>query len=166
MSDAGPMTHSSKCTAFRADDRPCRAWARRNSDPPLCNVHAKNEERSAATLVIPAEPGAHGDVRDGFYDCRFTLQEIADLVTKNVGDDLTDELAAARVAVRRTLKHLQEALTPGEFARLAQVIFTGTHTIVRLLQVQQDLAGPHADRLYQAIGQALDEMSEEKKLDL
>jgi hypothetical protein len=160
------MTHSSKCTASRADGRPCRAWARRNSDPSRCNVHARSGDRSAAVLGTPAEPGAHGDVRDGFYDGRFTLQEIADLVTKNAGDDLTDEVAAARVAVRRTLQHLEEALTPGEFAHLAQIIFTGTNTIVRLLQAQQDLADPHADRFYQAIGQALDEMSGEKKTKL
>jgi len=160
------MTHSSKCAAFRADGRPCRAWARRNSDPPRCNVHAKSEGQSAATPVTPAKPGAHGDVRDGFYDGRFTLQEIADLVTKNAGDDLTDEVAAARVAVRRTLRHMEEALTPGEFTHLVQVIFTGTNTIVRLLQAQQDLADPHAERFYQAIGQALDEMSKEIKVEL
>ena len=104
--------------------------------------------------------------RSGFYDRRYTLQEIADLVTLNAGEDLTDEVTAARVAVRRVLQHLEEALTPSEYAHMAQVIFTGTNTIVRLLRAQQDLADPRAERFNQAIGQALDELSGELKFDL
>ena len=104
--------------------------------------------------------------RGGFYDGRYTLQEIADLVTLDTGDDLADEVAAARVAVRRLLQHLEEALTPSEYAHLAQVIFTGTNTIVRLLRAQQDLAEPGTDRITQAIDLALDELSKEWKTNL
>jgi len=107
--------------------------------------------------------GTAGPVRPpgGLYMRNFTLQEIADLVNINAGDDLTDELAAARVTVHRVLKYLEEALTPSEFAHLAQVIFNGTSTIVRLLQAQHDLADPLTDRFHLAIGLALDEISEE-----
>ena len=31
---------SHRCNARRADGQPCRAWAIRNSDPPLCASHS------------------------------------------------------------------------------------------------------------------------------
>ncbi len=115
-------------------------------------------------LVGPALPAGETDpvgAPGGLYVRNFTLQEIADLVNKNAENDLTDELAAARVTVHRVLKFLEESLTPSEFAHLAQVIFNGTSTIVRLLQAQHDLADPLTDRFHLAIGLALDEISEE-----
>ena len=106
------------------------------------------------------------DPRSGFYDRRYTLAEIADLLRLSTDDSLKDELAAARVAVRRVLEHLEEELTPHEFAHLAQVIFTGTKTIVSLLQAQHDLADPAAVGFAWAIHQALDEMAREMNIPL
>ena len=90
------MTNSLKCTAYRADGQPCRAWARRESDPPRCNSHPPNEEHSVANPTISSGQSGSRAARGGFYDGRYTLQEVADLVTLDAGDDLIDEVAASR----------------------------------------------------------------------
>jgi hypothetical protein len=79
---------------------------------------------------------------------------------------LEDELAAARIAVRRVMEQLQEELTPGEYARMAGLVFTGANTISRLMRTQRVLDGQPADNLAKVIHKALDELAEEWGVDL
>ena len=76
----------------------------------------------------------------------------------------SDEIACARVALRRVLAALgapgdETGLSASEFARLATLAFQGTRTVSRLLRDQRALSGDAADGINGAIGAALDELS-------
>lgn len=129
------------------------------SDPALCNVHKR------LTLEAAAPEHASGKevirCRSEVVEpvCPYTLEQIADLLRENADGSLDDELVIARVAVRRLMQHLEEQLTPHEFAHLAGIIFTGTNSIVRMLKSQKDLENHSAEDLARAMNQALDESS-------
>lgn len=155
------MSSSRKCTSTKSDGQPCKAWAVRNSDPALCNVHKRHAPEST-DQTHPAEvakTGCNVDVVEP--GCPYTLEQIAGLLRQNADGSLEDELLIARLAVKRLMRHLEEQLTPHEFAHLAGVIFTGTNSIVRMLKSQQDLENHSAADLARAINQALDESSKE-----
>ncbi len=130
---------SRKCSATRADGKPCLAWAIRESQPPLCRTHS--------------------DLRQGksFYTRTYTLEEVADLVHLALDHSLDDEVAAVRVAVRRVMQQLHEELTPTEYARLASAIFTGANTIARLVRTSRDLADDTRDEIRLVLEQVISE---------
>jgi hypothetical protein len=94
------------------------------------------------------------------------MQEIADLMRKAVEGDLSDEMKAARIAVRRVLQQLEEELSPAEYARMASLIFLGTNAIARLARAQRDLSREGAEEWAKAIALALDEVGREKGVEL
>ena len=83
-----------------------------------------------------------------------------------IDSELSDELDAARVAVRRALEQLEQQLMPMEYARLVNLVFRGTRTIAGLLQAQLDLSREKSEFLVASVAQALDEIGEEKGADL
>ncbi len=142
---------SQKCSANRQDGKPCKAWATRGSQPPLCAAHAKmsKSEKEAQS------PGR----KKSFYQRTYTIEEVADLIHLAIDHSLDDEVAAARVAVRRVMTQLKEELSPAEYARLATVIFTGTSTIGRLFRTSHELADKRSRELIKAIVTVLDEQA-------
>lgn len=116
--------------------------------------------------TVAAQQVVAGVRQQGFYEGRYSMEEIADLLNADTSKGLSDEVSAARVAVRRMLEHLEEELTPHEYAHLAQAIFTGTNSIVRLLRAQNELAGHSHDGFHRIINLALDEMSKSLKTNL
>jgi hypothetical protein len=176
------MDSARKCIAQRKDGQPCRAWARRGSDPPYCVVHRPDTvaERGSGSageqvaeghvagghVVVAGEiDGASGE-EAGFYDQAYSMQEIADLMRAAVEGDLRDEMTAARIAVRRVLQQLEQELSPAEYARMAGLIFQGTSTIARLAQAQRDLSKEAAEEWAKAIARALDEVGRERGVKL
>lgn len=131
----------------------------RGGEPSLCYVH----QRLATEIAKPETSGEKEVIhcRSGVVEpaCPYTLEQIAGLLRENADSSLDDELVIARLAVRRLMQHLEEQLTPHEFAHLAGVIFTGTNSIVRMLKSQQDLENHSAEDFAQAMNQALDEFS-------
>jgi hypothetical protein len=101
-----------------------------------------------------------------FYQHTYTIEEVADLFHLAIDHSLDDEVAAARVAVRRVMTQLKEELSPAEYARLATVIFTGTSTIGRLLRTSHELADKRAQEFMEAIEKVLDEKAKKQKSDL
>lgn len=149
-----------KCSAKTNAGRACRAWAVRDSEPPLCPAHAGLT--NGLNFVEKQRPEA------GFYGRELTTQELTDLVIYADDVTLSDEIAASRVMVRRLLSVLQDEdeLSVRELTRLASTVFNGSRVVARLLRDERALSGEAADGIAGAIGMALDELATEWGLDL
>lgn len=135
----------------------CKAWAIRDSDPPLCGVHARR-------AVSPGGPPGNQHARKhGFYSRALELSELVDLVA--YADDLTldDEIGCARVVLRRLLEMLrslaEQDAGPADYARIAGLALQAARTVARLLRDKRALTGEAADGISGAIGDILDEVS-------
>lgn len=147
-----------KCGATTATGRACRAWAIRQSDPPLCSAHAGH---------LGAPHGNTNAMTHGFYARAYTDQEIADLVAHAINESLDDEIGTARVALRRVLELLEAGqLTADEYAKLAGLAFVGSRTIGRLLRDRRALSGESADGIADFLSSALDEVATELGIDV
>ena len=139
----------------------CRAWAIRDSDPPLCSPHSR---RNGPALLDNQNARTHG-----FYSRVIHSHELADLLEEAGATALESEIAIARVALRRLFGYLASAadLRPLDYARLADVIFHGVRTIARLQRDHQTLvAAANEDLFGEAINFALDELSAEWGVEL
>ena len=169
------MTYTQRCTALKKNGRPCRAWARKGSDPPRCRHHAgikvtltegpagRSKRRAARQRVVEKPP--ERDVT-AFYGRTFTLEELMALINLALDHSLNGEVAAARVAVRRILQQLGEQLTPAEYARLASLVFTGTQTIAQLMKARKVLSEEEAEKISSWMGEALDQIGKVKGMEL
>ena len=81
-------------------------------------------------------------------------------------DTLEDEVKAVRVAIRRVMVRLKEQISPAEYARLTSLVFSGASTVSRLLQARKSLGKGETDVIGTATPIALDEISQEKNIDL
>ena len=152
-----------RCSGRRADGRPCRGWALKESEPPLCYVHAKQ----AASRAKSAGAGEREEPeKQDFYSRHYTLEEVADRVGLAMDDSLDDEIAATRIAVRRVMEQLKKELTADEYAHMASLIFRGTNTVARLLRVRRSLSEDMQSEFEQGIGEALDVVGDDVGLDL
>lgn len=150
---------NSRCTQTTRSGKPCRAWAVRGSDPPACAAHA------GRTKGAGAPPHNINRRQHGFYSPVLVPDELADLV--QFADDLSlaDEIALARVILRRVVGKLTvtdpAVLDIEDLSKLAALSLAGTRTVARLLRDQRALSGDAADGFAGAIAQALDELSTE-----
>jgi hypothetical protein len=148
---------SSPARLARAPRRPRGTPSREVPAPPA------SPDAQAAASKGPGEG-------QGFYAGEFRADELADLVA--LGDDmsLVDEIACARVALRRVIQLLgrepDAGITTAEYARLGQLAFSGARTVARLLRDQRALSGDAAKGLASAIATALDELGGEWRVDL
>jgi hypothetical protein len=129
-----------------------------DSEPPTCSSHANKTTKNL--------PGNSNATTHGFYATAYTAAEVADLVTHAINDSLDDEIATARVALRRVLQHLYDDLDPREYAKLAALAFIGSRTIGRLMRDRRALSGDAADGIADSISSALDELSTELGIDV
>ena len=88
------------------------------------------------------------------------------MVGMAMDNTLDDELAAARVAVRRVMQQLKKELTADEYAHMASLIFRGTNTIARLLRIKRSLSKDMESDFEAGIGEALNGYGGEIGLDL
>lgn len=165
-----PKPQCTPCTHTTANGAPCKAWAIKGHDPPACAAHAGRAK----------PPLGNQNARShGFYSSALDPQELADLIA--YGDDMTldDEIACARVALRRILALLDNSnissyedpsdaspLTHADYARLMSLALQAARTIARLLRDQRALSGDAADGLVGALATALDELSTQWGIDL
>ena len=167
-----PPSSSRRCEHQTADG-PCKAWAIRGSDPPRCSAHAGRNAGAGAP------PGNQNRRTHGFYASALLPEELADLVACSGDMTLDDEIAIARVTLRRILALLSAdrvhrgpeysrapegttvEMTPVDYARLAALLLAGARTVARLLRDKRALSGEAADGVAGAIAQALDELSTE-----
>jgi hypothetical protein len=141
----------------------CRAWAVRDTDPPLCSAHA------GRNVGAGGFPGNENRRTHGFYASALRREELADLFSDVGVDTLEAEIICARIALRRVLAYLTSAgpeLSLLEYTRIASVAFHGARTIARLLRDNLALGVKPFDLFDAAMNEALDELSEEWGIEL
>jgi len=116
----------------------------RDSEPPACAAHRR-------------------EGRAGFYHRNFSSPELVDLAVNSTENSLSDEIAAARVALRRVLDYLDvrgSDLTPGALAELTALTFRGVDSIARLIKAQQSLAPHPSQDLSSALIRVIEEVAQ------
>lgn len=158
------MSSKVRCSAVTKAGKPCRAWAIVGSNPPLCSAH------SGRNVGAGAPPGNQNARRHGFYSQRLTPEEIAALVSLAENHSLDDEIAVARIYLKRLLEYLEhedfQQLSVEDMAALGPLVLKSTTTIAALLKTQRALSGEAADGISGAIAQALAELGNEWGIDL
>ena len=146
------------------DKRPCsvpdcRAWAVRDSDPPLCAAHIPESARGAP-------PGNRNAMVHGFYASTLHPDDLATLDEEATASSLDGEILIIRIALRRLQHMILSGASPGpnprrleanDYARFIGLTFQGANTLSRLLRVRWELPDNPWDRIMDA---ALDSLSE------
>ena len=145
---------SRKC-GYSHKDKQCNAWAMRDSDPPRCAAH-----RSDGGPGVGAPDDNQNRLTHGFYSRPVKqLETIEDVVQDTL--DRQSQLSA----------FLDEQMVGGSLdvetaAKLLALHGQNASRIGRLLRDKRALSGDAADGLLGAIGQALDELSNELGIEL
>jgi hypothetical protein len=151
---------SRKCSHTTAKGRPCNAWAVHGTDPPACAAHAGGGIRR----------GNPSRRTHGFYARTLGEDELADLIAFADEGSLDDEIACARILLRRLMQYLgidgEEPPDPEDVQRLTSLALQATRTIARLIRDRHSLSDRAANRLVSAIEQALDELADEWGMEL
>ncbi len=141
---------SRPCAHPYPDNRPCRAWAVRGSDPPRCAAH-----RLDGGPPVGAPPANQNRQTHGFYSQPAkALRSIDDVVADAL--QRQSELSA----------FIEQQITTGQLdieamAKLLALHGQNASRIGRLLRDKRALSGASADGILGAIAQALDELSTE-----
>jgi hypothetical protein len=107
-----------RCSALNPDGQPCRAWAVRGSEPPLCSAHASRN------VGAGAPPGNQNRRTHGFYSTAFDPGEVARVLDDDGFFHLDGEIACARIALRRVLAYLaSDDLSPRDHVHVAALAF-------------------------------------------
>jgi hypothetical protein len=164
MEEGGGRAGGRRCSAIKADGEPCRAWAIRGSDPPLCAAHAGR---------TGAPPRNRLAEKHGFYSRRGAGSTGPGGADPGSRPDLTHiEAVVADLAERQAqlTEYLAALMDRGadveEVARLFALHGQNASRLGRLLRDQRALSGESADDLLDAIGKALDEIGEELGIEL
>ena len=156
-------TPSRPCSQLTAAGEPCRAWAIRGSDPPLCSAHAGRNVGAGAPL------GNQNARTHGFYAAAFTAPEVARLLAGAGGTSLDAEIVCARIALHRILHHLTAVSPdrhPRDYIRFATLVLQGARTVSRLLRDNHALGGTPPGELAAILDRALEELTEEGHVEL
>ena len=157
-----------RCIALTRAGKPCRAHARRGSDPPLCRSHLSLVERPAETLAVAVSAVLGEALPPAARAPQLTVRAPADSRATAAATRLEDEIAAVRAMLDRLSLHINEQpdLSTAELSRLAPLVFSGSRTISRLLRDRQALSGETADAFLEFINQVLDRLAEEMRVTL
>jgi len=174
-----PNPTKTKCTATNANGRPCKAWAVRDTSPPLCASHSgrcvasRGTSRAQRGSIGAGAPSGNQNRADhGFYGRILENGELADLVKFSEDLSLDDEIGLVRVTLRRVMARFKlsnlerDDVANEEMVKMAGLVMAGARTIARLLRDKRALSGKAADGISGAIAQALDEMGTEYGLPL
>jgi hypothetical protein len=164
-----------RCGEVTAAGRPCRAYATQGSDPPLCASHA------GRTPGAGPPPNNRNAATHGFYSKVYLPTEIADLLRYTGDMTLDDEIACARVALRRVMElltraqrdpeHAGDSTKPGgmeihDYAELAGLVLQATRTIGHLMRERRAVSGEAADSMVSALAQVIDGLATEWGVEL
>ena len=128
------------CKAVTAAGKPCKKYAMEGSE--LCFSHGgkllANEDGSIELFTV----------KHGFYKPTFSEEEYADLILYAEQFDLADELAVARVRLRRIVEFIDEhegSLTADEYGRLNGLVFQAITTIHKIVKSLDGNGADHWD---------------------
>ncbi len=137
-----------RCTAVTASGQPCKAYAMRDSDPPLCAPHAGR---------TGAPKGNTNALKHGFYRRRVSPAEQDALFDEGADVNLTQETILLRVLLHRLYGYLRDDDLPlQEVKTIAPLIISAARALGYL---QDRLPDPnHVNWDWDA---ALDELGKE-----
>jgi hypothetical protein len=147
----------------------------RDSDPPLCSIHAGRTHKPGPGAALGAPQGNANALTHGFYSRILRSDGTGEPREDAECYSLDDEIAITRVALRRILAMLLSGTSAGDsprpldaldYARLGGLAFQGARTVARLLQVRDGLDAAGGGALAEIINQALDELSAEWGVEL
>jgi hypothetical protein len=143
------QTAPRRCSATTKAGAQCKAFAIRDSDPPLCAIHA-------GRAIGGAPPGNRNAVTHGFY----AATNISDVIL-----DLASKQAQLSALIDACFTQLDPRTIP-DLARLLALHGQNASRIGRLLRDRQALSSETTDELTDAIHAALDELGEQWQVDL
>jgi hypothetical protein len=142
----------------------------RDSDPPLCSAHAGRTVGAGAPL------GNQNRRTHGFYGRILQPDEVADLEIVAEDTTIDDEIAIARIALRRVFKMLltgatlgddPQPLSPSDQVRLLGLVFRGVGSISRVLRIRQQLPGfEENDPIHESLVAAYEELTQKWGIEL
>jgi hypothetical protein len=140
-----------RCSAPKANGQPCRAWAVRGTNPPVCAAHGGSRGK------IGAPEGNQNAVSHGAYAKGDELPP----------DDLDKRIEDLAQRIERVGAFIDgsEDLGADQFIRLHQLHASMTSRLGRLKQQQLSVGGG-GDEIGQAIRRVLDRLSEEWGVEL
>ena len=142
----------------------CRAWAMRDSDPPLCASHSPG--LSGAPL------GNRNALTHGYYASTLHPDDLATLDEQATHSSLDGEILIIRIALRRLQHMILTGLTPDpdpqplhvqDYARFIGLTFQAANTLSRLVRVRFELPDDPWTRIMDMV---LDDLSEEWGIEL
>ena len=140
-----------KCTATTTKGNPCRAWAIRGSDPPLCAPHAG---------LTGAAPGNQNALTHGFYSKQIAQNEIHALYDAAGAVGIDQEVILLRVALYRLARVINDPqISLAEIKTIIPLIVSTTRALAYL---KRQLPDPNALDL----DAALDELGQQWGWDL
>ena len=149
---------NTRCTATNKDRTPCRAWAVRGSDPPLCSAHG------GGRAPVGAPPGNRNARTHGFYVDQVAPLPEPDDIPDSIAEVIHD-LAVKQARLSKIINGKPNSSDIHVLARLLQLHAQTASRLGRLLRDQRALSGEAADGISAAIAQALDELSTELDTD-
>lgn len=141
---------SRKCSHVGDKGKKCKAWAIRDSNPPVCAAH-----RLDGGPGVGAPPNNKNRETHGYYSTPIReLQTIDDII-----NDLFQRQSQLSGFIER--EALQGEVEVNDMAKLLGLLGQNASRIGRLLRDKRALSGDAVDGLLSAIGAALDEISTE-----
>ena len=172
-----------RCTASTVKGRPCRAWAKRGTDPPRCAAHReqRGDPASPRPPVRASASPAEGEERSRHRfpdksEATASLPPGAERrgPTGQAGErvNLDERIAGLNRRIER-LGQLIDSLDGSEndvplaaYTKLVDLYGQLCSRLGRLMRDRQQLLGSGGDELEQAIQEALDLASEMLKVEL
>ena len=155
----------------------CKAWAMRNSDPPICFPHASRKPGYECQGRFGAPAGNQNALIHGFYadySQPVDLEQLRKELEAGIIDvSLDSEIHITRDILCRLLGIISTGTTPGPnprplddgaYHRYFQLALQSLNTLRRLIHTRQTL--PEQDAFQAIIDAALDDLSEEWGIDL
>lgn len=177
------------CTATVVDpnsgvQRPCRSWAMRGTEPPLCYAHGvlagtgkdpspgRRRHLHYAGATPPAEPrqqpspptDLEATTGLALYRDLYDEEETAALMAMGDPASLEGEMATVRVIIRRLLEYLtrDKEASADVLLRFAGMIFKGTGAVAHLVREEKGQALDSKEAQFAAArDKALEELAEE-----
>lgn len=130
------------CSATTAAGQPCKNHAVKGAQ--LYKAHG-----GSALDIRHGAPLANSNAaKHGFYRPVFSEEEYADLLAHAENLDLADELAVARVRLRRINTYIdehEESMRPDEYGRLNTLLYYAIRTIADLMEKLDGNQSDHWD---------------------
>lgn len=144
-----------RCSSTTKSGEQCQAFAVRGSEPPRCSAHLGRNVGAGAPV------GNQNRRTHGFYGRYYSAEEM-EALSGDVEDSLDGEIGVVRVALRRSLRVLEDdGADPALVVALVPLVYAGGRTVARLLRDRKLLSGDDQASVMRELADALEELGAE-----